>query len=1267
MLTPPSDSINTHFCSAEEKKHKELEMEDTKLDNQQDKNEEQAEPIKTPGLFQTIFRYSDATDMLFMALGTFGCLADGSSTPLIMLVLSKIMNKYAISKSFTLHDINQDSMTLIYVAVAVGLGAFLEGFCWARTAERQTSCLRRKYLWAVLRQDAGFVDIQQGSLTTYQVVSSISANALTIQAVLSEKIPNFLMNIAVFISSQVVALYLCWKLAVVAIPALSLLIVPGIVYGKRLAELSKKIQEAYGVAGGIAEQAFSSIRTVYSYVGENRTSKKFSDALERSRDLGIRQGLVKGFAIGSAGIAFVVMAFQAWYGSILVTKKGAKGGDVFAAAVCIVTGGLALGSSMVNMKYFAEAATYASTISEMIERVPAIDSEDQRDKTIIDVRGDLEFKDIDFAYPSRPTHMVLKNFDFRVMASQTVGLVGSSGSGKSTIISLVERFYDPLKGEILLDGINIKTLELKSLRSQIGLVSQEPILFATSIKENILFGRESASMEQVTNAAKAANAHDFISQLPDSYDTQVGQFGIQMSGGQKQRIAIARALLKDPRILLLDEATSALDSQSEKNVQDALDQASVGRTTIIVAHRFTTLHKADLIAVVQSGQIVECGSHIQLLQNEQSPYSIMVQLQQTSVEDNGPSVILDSNDDLSFTQEAQETNEVSEFQNKSFDQHTRANKHQEDDNSTPSLRHLIQMTAPVRNQTLLGCAAALFFGIIQPIHSFCMGALLSAYFINDHNEIKKQTKIYSLAFLTFGIFIFITSGVQHYNFGFVGEHLTKQVREKMVSKIMTFEIEWFDQEDNTSGALCSRLATEANMVRSLVCDRLSLLAQVLSAAIVAVILGVSLTWRLALVIISLQPLIIGSFYTRGVLMKSMSKKVLKAQNKSSDLASEAIGNHKTIVAFSAEAKIMKLFTTTQIGAKRESLKQSWYAGIGLFVSQFLTAAMAGLIFWYGGRLLYHDNITYRHLFQTFFILVTTGRVIAEAGTMTSDLSKGTDALKSVFMILKRKSKMEPDEMDGVEPEKLNGDIEFKDVYFAYPSRPKQLILTGLSLKVEAGKTVSLVGPSGSGKSTIIGLIERFYDPLNGSVMIDGLDIKSYNLRGLRSQIALVSQEPTLFAGTILDNISYGNENATDAEIIAAATLANAHEFISCMKDGYAMFCGERGVQLSGGQKQRIALARAILKNPSILLLDEATSALDSKSESVVQEAMENLMISRTCVIVAHRLSTIQKSDSIAVIDNGKIAEEGPHDVLVAKREKSIYYSLVRLHQNDTSG
>lgn len=616
-----------------------------------------------------------------------------------------------------------------------------------------------------------------------------------------------------------------------------------------------------------------------------------------------------------------------------------------------------------------------------------------------------------------------------------------------------------------------------------------------------------------------------------------------MSGGQKQRIAIARALLKDPRILLLDEATSALDYQSEKLVQDALDQASMGRTTIMIAHRLTTLRKADLIAVLQSGNVVQYGSHAHLLQNEHGPYFRMVQVQKKSLKDDEPSVTIDDKDMQDITVDAQVTTDQSENSFYSFDQEIKNEKHQEDNNSTPSLWCLLQMTAPQWNNTLLGCAAAFGFGAIQPIHSFFMGALLSVYFLNDQSEIKRQTKIYSFTFLNNAFFMLITSVIQHYSFGFTGEHLTKRVREKMLAKIMTFEVEWFEQENNTSGAVCSRLATEANLVKCLVSDRLSLLAQVFSGALLAVTMGVILSWRVAVVIILLQPLIIGSFYARAVLMKRMSKKVLKAQNNSSGLASEALRNHKTIAAFSAEEKIMMLFEATLKDPKRESKRQSWYAGLGLLTSQVLTVVNTGVVFWYGGRLLYYKKITYKHLFQTFFVLVTTGRVIAEAGSMTSDLSKGIDAVKSVFEILNRKSKMEPDDLDGIKPEKIKGDVELSDIFFSYPSRPKQMVLRGLNLKVNAGATVALVGKSGSGKSTIISMIERFHDPMKGIVKIDGVDIKSYNLRALRSHIALVSQEPTLFAGTILDNISYGNENANEAEIIEAALHANAHEFI----------------------------------------------------------------------------------------------------------------------------
>ncbi|KAF5793595.1 putative Type I protein exporter [Helianthus annuus] len=272
-------------------------------------------------------------------------------------------------------------------------------------------------------------------------------------------------------------------------------------------------------------------------------------------------------------------------------------------------------SALPNVPFISEAKAATSRMFEMINRVPRIDINKTKGKTIPSVRGDIEFRNVDFSYPSRPDTPILQGLNLRVKAGRTVGLVGGSGSGKSTVISLIERFYDPVNGDILLDGHRIKGLNLKWLRSQMGLVNQEPVLFATSIKENILFGNEGVSNELVELVAKRANAHDFIVKLPESYETQVGQFGIQLSGGQKQRIAIARALLKEPKILLLDEATSALDSESERVVQEALDHASVGRTTIIVAHRLTTIRKADKIVVLRSGKVIESGLHEELMQN----------------------------------------------------------------------------------------------------------------------------------------------------------------------------------------------------------------------------------------------------------------------------------------------------------------------------------------------------------------------------------------------------------------------------------------------------------------------------------------------------------------------------------------------------------------------------------------------------------------------------------------------------------------------------
>ncbi|CAJ2665566.1 unnamed protein product [Trifolium pratense] len=1209
---------------------------------------------KKNGSFKSIFMHADVLDYFYMIFGLLGSIGDGIMTPLVLFITSKIMNSLGnasgTSNNNFVHNINKNAAVLLYLACVSFVACFLEGYCWTRTGERQAARMRARYLKAVLRQEVAYFDLHVTS--TSEVITSVSNDSLVIQDVLSEKVPNFLMNASMFIGSYIVAFALLWRLAIAGFPFVIFLVIPGLMYGRTLMGLAKKIREEYNQAGTIAEQAISSIRTVYSFAGESKTIAAFSHALDGSVKLGLKQ-------VGAS----------------------------------LALGGLALGAGLSNVKYFSEASVAGERIMEVIKRVPKIDSENMEGEILENVTGEVEFNHVEFVYPSRPESVVLNDFSLKVPSGKTVALVGGSGSGKSTVVSLLQRFYDPIGGEILVDGVAIHKLQLKWLRSQMGLVSQEPALFATSIKENILFGREDATYEEIVDAAKASNAHNFISLLPQGYDTQVGERGVQMSGGQKQRIAIARAIIKMPKILLLDEATSALDSESERVVQEALDKAAVGRTTIVIAHRLSTIQNADIIAVVQNGKIMETGSHENLMQNDDSLYTSLVRLQQTKNDQNDDTSSIMNRDHMQKTSSRRLVSHSSSFNSMTrggddivnynsggddivnnvvvdddHNNNNNNNSHKKKNVEVPSFRRLLAMNLPEWKQACLGCLNALLFGAIQPVYAFAMGSVISVYFLEDHDEIKKQIRIYVFSFLGLAVCSMVVNVLQHYSFAYMGEYLTKRVRERMFSKILTFEVGWFDEDQNSTGAICSRLAKDANVVRSLVGDRLALVVQTISAVVIAFTMGLIIAWRLAIVMIAVQPIIICCFYTRRVLLKNMSKQAIKAQDECSKIAAEAVSNLRTINAFSSQDRILKMLEKAQQGPSHESIRQSWYAGIGLGCSQSLNFCTWALDFWYGGKLVSQGYISSKALFETFMILVSTGRVIADAGSMTNDLAKGSDAVGSVFAILDRYTKIEPDDIEGHKAEKVIGKIELHDVHFAYPARPNVMIFQGFSIKIDAGKSTALVGESGSGKSTIIGLIERFYDPFKGTVTIDGRDIKSYNLRSLRKHIALVSQEPTLFGGTIRENIAYGayDDKVDESEIIEASKAANAHDFISSLKEGYETLCGERGVQLSGGQKQRIAIARAILKNPEVLLLDEATSALDSQSEKIVQDALERVMIGRTSVVVAHRLSTIQNCDLIAVLDKGSIVEKGTHSSLLAKGQSGAYYSLVSLQRRPTN-
>ncbi|VAI59618.1 unnamed protein product [Triticum turgidum subsp. durum] len=782
-------------------------------------------------------------------------------------------------------------------------------------------------------------------------------------------------------------------------------------------------------------------------------------------------------------------------------------------------------------------------------------------------------------------------------------------------------------------------LDVKWLRGQIGLVNQEPALFATSIRENILYGKSDATADEINHAAKLSEAITFINNLPERYETQVGERGIQLSGGQKQRIAISRAILKNPSILLLDEATSALDAESEKSVQEALDRVMVGRTTVVIAHRLSTIRNADTIAVVDRGRIVETGTHEQLMANPLSAYSSLIQLQEAAQLQRKPS----------FSHSTSITRPLRHVSVHGIDivscrcryGAAEANDEGQSKGKPVSMKKLYSMVRPDWVFGVSGTISAFVAGAQMPLFALGVTQALVSYYMGWETTKREVRKIATL-FCGGAVLTVVFHVIEHLSFGIMGERLTLRVREKMFAAILRNEIGWFDSTSHTSAMLASRLETDATLVRTIVVDRSTILLQNVGMIVTSLIIAFILNWRITLVVLATYPLMVSGHISEANM-----------------LAAEAVSNMRTVAAFCAEEKVIKLYADELKEPGKRSFRRGQGAGVFYGVSQFFLFSSYALALWYGSHLMSKELATFRSVMKSFMVLIVTALAMGETLAMAPDIIKGNQMASSVFDILDRKTEVQIDTGDDIK--KVEGVIQLRDVEFRYPSRSAVAVFKGLDLLMKAGKSMALVGMSGSGKSTVLSLILRFYDPIAGKVLIDGKDIKKLKLKSLRRHIGLVQQEPALFATTIYENILYGKDGATEAEVIEAAKLANAHTFISSLPEGYQTKVGERGVQLSGGQKQRIAIARAIVKDPAILLLDEATSALDVESERVVQQALDRVMKNRTTVMVAHRLSTIKNADVISVIQDGKIIEQGDHQHLI-ENKNGAYHKLVNLQQ-----
>ncbi|XP_043207373.1 ATP-dependent translocase ABCB1-like isoform X2 [Amphibalanus amphitrite] len=1280
-----------------------------------------------PVPFRQLFRYADKKDRWLISAGLLAAVLSSMALPVVVVVFGNVTEALA---EFGLNQTADGSAEKLSDAIDVFVFGILGTsalqmattmsfvFCLYYAAARQSRCLKQKFFRSALRQDISWYDTKQmGNFTT-----RVTDDLKKIEDGIGEKIGMIMVFFMTFFIGVGLAFVSGWKLTLVIACFIPVMIVTGAFMAKLQASFAQKEAQAYSSAGSVAEEVIGAIKTVMAFGGENKESERYAASLQGARAAMLRRSAVTALGVGMVWLTqYASFSLAFWYGTELVIESRVAGDDLYnAGTLTIIFFGILIGAANVgqatpHVEALSAARGAAAAVYSVIERESEIDANSEEglkpEKTV----GHLELRDVHFTYPSRPETQILKGISFAVRPGQTVALVGSSGCGKSTCVQLIQRFYDPEQGEVLLDGRDVRELNVAWLRRQIGVVSQEPVLFGTTIAENIRYGRPDCSMKDIEEAARQANAYDFIEELPLKFDTMVGQKGAQLSGGQKQRIAIARALVRNPRVFLLDEATSALDLRSEAVVQLALDRARSGRTTIVVAHRLSTVRSADVIIALSDGRVVETGTHEQLMKNEGLYHGLVTsqitgggeeeevaeerveeeaEEEEDVVEDmvedkdgfhlpalrrpsipgitrlrtlssgshpsDGHHIGSEVNGDSTAVTVVRPASKKKRRKTAKKSGGAGGQTEEEDEGEPVSAWRLLRLNGSEWPYLLLGVVGAAIMGGSIPAYAIVFGGVLGNLAVEDPDEALANAQFYGLLFLGIGVLAFLASFAQVFMFGVAGERLTTRIRKLTFKALLRQEAAYFDDSRHTVGVLCSRLSSDASSVQGATGTRLGNMTQAVFTLFLGLGMAFYLSWQLALAALPFVPLCVLGTYVESRQTSGNMAKEKSDQESGNQIAVEAISNVRTVASLGLENMFADRYEEQLKKTHSKYMKRAFLRGLVYGAAQTAPTVSYAVVFAIGKHLVIDGTVPYSHLFMITESLIYGTMVIGAAVAFSPDMNKAFISARRVFALLDRKPTIDSSTQAGLKLPGLSGSISLDGVQFRYPSRPAVTVLRGLNLKVQPGQTVALVGASGCGKSTCVQLLQRLYDPERGDVSVDGQSVSSLHLGWLRSQIGIVSQEPILFDKTIAENIAYGDNSreVPMTEIIEAARDANIHSFITSLPAGYDTRLGSSSsTQLSGGQKQRVAIARALVRRPAILLLDEATSALDTQSEQVVQQALDRAANGRTCLVIAHRLSTIQGADCIVVVNRGRAVEQGTHQELLAK--KGMYYELYK--------
>ena len=1188
-----------------------------------------------------------------------GALAATVATAAIPLVQRQIIDNVIVTHRASIWPL----AGLLIVAAAVNFGGiYLRRYQGGRLSLDVQHDLRTELFDSLSRLDGA----RQDEMRTGQLVGRAISDLNMVQGLLS-MVPVTLGNIVLFALTIGIMIALSPVLALVTFAVAPALWVIALASRRKLFPASWDAQQQSGEVAGVVDEAIGGVRVVKGFGQEEQEQERLEAASTRLFASRLRMIRLTArynpalTAIPSLGVVGV-LALGGWlaiHGSITLGTFLA-----FSAYLAQMTGPVRMLTYMVTLGQEARASVIR--VFDIIDSRPAIADKPDAIELPPDATG-LSFDDVRFGYV--PNEPVLRGLSLRVEPGETVAVVGASGSGKSTLALLLPRFYDPQAGSVRIGGHDVADVTRDSLRAAIGLVMEESFLFSDTVRANIAYGRPDATDEQVLAAARAAQAHEFIERLPLGYDTVVGEQGLTLSGGQRQRVALARALVTDPRLLILDDATSAIDPRLEAEIHDALHEIMRGRTTLIIAHRRSTLNLADRIVVLDAGRVADSGTHAEL--EERCPLYRRL-IVSGEYDDESVRTVEDVLDDrataaaiaagagpapqtrrraaatvaaaagpvtaafaslppspellaqVDALRPATDTPDVALAQARAGDRHF-------------TLRRLLR---PI--------AAALIIGLILDGLDAVAGLALPALVRNgiDHGV---ETKVFhaivlvSLIGLAIVLADWLVNRAETMVVGRNGERLLYTLRVKLFAQLQRLGLDFYERE--MSGRILTRMTTDVDALSTFLQTGLvTMVSSVLTFfGVLAALLIINL--RLGLAVLCIFPvLVVATLVFRSKSSRAYNESRERVAAVNADFAENVAGLRVT-QAFRREQANRDRFGALSHAFLTSRLRAQRLIAIYFPFVQTLSTAAGALVLVLATSQMHSGGLTTGALIAYLLYIDMVFSPIQQLSQVFDGYQQAMVGLRRITDLL-RLGTSTPAPRRPVDAGRLRGRIELRDMDFSY-GRSEANALNGINLTIEPGETVALVGQTGAGKSTLVKLIARFYDATGGQVLVDGTDVRDYDLASYRHQLGIVPQESYLFAGTVRDSVAYARPDASDAEVEAAARATGAHDMIMRLSGAYDHEVAERGRNLSAGQRQLIALARAQLADPAVLLLDEATAALDLAAEAAVNRAISELTAARTTIVVAHRLSTAARADRIVVLDQGRIVEAGSHDELLA--------------------